>query len=143
MTEHWPDSLMAASAIGVSYMSAIISFRGAVNPAWALGRAFVVNNFEDLWVNTSCLHLYFHLSLPLSIFSLINFNWKLQFCAKASFSLLLILLFMFQVFWVGPVLGGACAALCHEYIFNEQRDVTVSMTNLSTTPPESEEDFQR
>ncbi len=50
VTEHWPDSLMAASAIGVSYMSAIISFRGAVNPAWALGRAFVVNNFEDLWV---------------------------------------------------------------------------------------------
>ena len=50
MTEHWPDSLMAASAIGVSYMSAVISFRGAVNPAWALGRAFVVNNFEDLWV---------------------------------------------------------------------------------------------
>ena len=52
MTEHWPDSLMAASAIGVSYMSAVISFRGAVNPAWALGRAFVVNNFKDLWVRT-------------------------------------------------------------------------------------------
>ena len=47
------------------------------------------------------------------------------------------------MFWVGPVLGGACAALSHEYIFNEQRDVTVSMTNLSSTPPESEEDFQR
>ena len=52
-------------------------------------------------------------------------------------------MFVLQVFWLGPVLGGACAALCHEYIFNEQRDVTVSMTNLSSTPPESEEDFQR
>ena len=47
------------------------------------------------------------------------------------------------MFWLGPVLGGACAALCHEYIFNEQKDVTVSMTNLSLTPPDSEENFQQ
>ena len=31
-----------------------------------------------------------------------------------------------------PVLGGAAAALCHEYIFSEQRDVTVSCKLLST-----------
>ena len=31
------------------------------------------------------------------------------------------------------MLGGAAAALCHEYIFSEQRDVTVSCILLSTT----------
>ena len=30
------------------------------------------------------------------------------------------------------MLGGAAAALCHEYIFSEQRDVTVSCILLST-----------
>ena len=95
VTEHF-DSLMAASAIGVSYMTAMIAFRGAVNPAFALGRAFVVNNFDNLWI-----------------------------------------------FWVGPCLGGLCAALCHDFIFNEQKDVTVSMSKLSETPPESDaEDFE-
>ena len=36
----------------------------------------------------------------------------------------------------GPLLGGACAALCHEYIFNEQKDVHLSLTNLSTSNTE-------
>ena len=47
------------------------------------------------------------------------------------------------IFWVGPCLGGLCAALCHDFIFNEQKDVTVSMSKLSETPPESDaEDFE-
>ena len=44
-----------------------------MNPAFAIGRAFVANSFGGLWI-----------------------------------------------YWLGPLLGGACAALCHEYIFNEQ-----------------------
>ena len=86
VTEH-SDSLMASVAVGISYMTATAAFRGAVNPAFALGRSFVENDFDDLWM-----------------------------------------------FWLGPLLGGACAALCHEYIFNEQKDVHLSLTNLSTSP---------
>ena len=67
-------SLPAAAAVGVAYMTASMSFRGAFNPAYSLGRAFVVNNFDNLWI-----------------------------------------------YWLGPLLGGLCAALCHEYIFNEQK----------------------
>ena len=37
VTQHY-DSLMAATAVGVSYMAATISFRAAVNPAFALGQ---------------------------------------------------------------------------------------------------------
>ena len=85
VTEH-SDNLMASVAIGLSYMTANTAFRGAVNPAFALGRSFVENDFDNLWV-----------------------------------------------FWLGPLLGGACAALCHEYIFNEQKDVHLSLTNLSTS----------
>ena len=91
VTEH-SDSLMASVAIGLSYMTATAAFRGAVNPAFALGRSFVENDFDHLWI-----------------------------------------------FWLGPLLGGACAALCHEYIFNEQRDVHLSLTNLSaSTQPDTE-----
>ena len=51
----------AAAAAGVSYTAAIASCRAAaLNPAWALGRAFVVNNFKDLWVIET---LYFFSSL--------------------------------------------------------------------------------
>ena len=85
VTEH-SDNLMASVAIGISYMTANTAFRGAVNPAFALGRSFVENDFDNLWL-----------------------------------------------FWLGPLLGGACAALCHEYIFNEQKDVTLSLANLSTS----------
>ena len=92
VTQHY-DSLMAATAVGVSYMAATMSFRAAVNPAFALGRAFVVNDFGRLWI-----------------------------------------------FWVGPLLGGVAAALCHEFIFSDQRDVTVSMTNLSDQPQPSDSD---
>ena len=85
VTEH-SDNLMASVAIGISYMTANTAFRGAVNPAFALGRSFVENDFDHLWL-----------------------------------------------FWLGPLLGGTCAALCHEYIFNEQKDVHLSLTNLSTS----------
>ena len=85
VTEH-SDNLMASVAIGLSYMTANTAFRGAVNPAFALGRSFVENDFDNLWL-----------------------------------------------FWLGPMLGGSCAALCHEYIFNEQKDVHLSITNLSTS----------
>ena len=61
-----------------------------------LGRAFVVNNFDNLWI-----------------------------------------------YWLGPGLGCVCAALCHEYIFNEQKDVYVTMSKIaSPVPSETEEDFE-
>ena len=85
VTEH-SDNLMASVTIGISYMTANTAFRVAVNPAFALGRSFVENDFDHLWL-----------------------------------------------FWLGPLLGGVCAALCHEYIFNEQKDVHLSLTNLSTS----------
>ena len=91
VTEH-SDNLMASVAIGISYMTATAAFRGAVNPAFALGRSFVENDFSKLWM-----------------------------------------------FWLGPLLGGCCAALCHEFIFNEQKDVHLSLTNLSaSTQPDTE-----
>ena len=44
------------------------------------------------------------------------------------------------------ILGGIAAALCHEYIFNDQKDVTVSMTNLSESnhseSDDGSEDFE-
>ena len=93
VTEH-SDNLMASVAIGLSYMTANTAFRVAVNPAFALGRSFVENDFDHLWL-----------------------------------------------FWLGPLLGGVCAALCHEYIFNEQKDVHLSLTNLSTsTQPDTDND---
>lgn len=38
------------------------------------------------------------------------------------------------------ILGGIAASLCHEYIFNDQRDVTVSMTNLSESHQSESDD---
>lgn len=49
VTQHF-DSLMAATAIGLSYMSSTVSFSSTLNPAFALGRAFVVNKFGELWM---------------------------------------------------------------------------------------------
>jgi len=72
----------SAISIGISYMAALTAYKGAMNPAFALGQAFVANKFDNHWI-----------------------------------------------FWIGPILGGSCAALCHEYIFNEQKDVQLSLTN--------------
>ena len=74
-----------AILIGLSYMAALAAYKGAVNPALALGQAFVVSKFSQHWV-----------------------------------------------FWVGPILGGSCAALCHEYIFNEQKDVQLALTTTKS-----------
>ena len=82
-----------AMPIGLAYMAALVAYRGAVNPAVALGQAFVVSNFTHHWV-----------------------------------------------FWVGPVLGGSCAALCHEYIFNEQKDIQVALKTMKKEKEEDEED---
>ena len=68
--------------IGLSYMAALTSYKGAVNPALALGQAFVANRFTMHWI-----------------------------------------------FWVGPLLGGACAALSHEYIFDNAEDTLVETTS--------------
>ena len=74
-----------AVPIGLSYMAALTAYKGAVNPALALGQAFVVSKFNHHWV-----------------------------------------------FWVGPIFGGSCAALCHEYIFNEQKDIQLALTNVKS-----------
>ena len=37
-------------AIGVSYMAALGAYRGALNPAFALGQAFVTNTFDNHWI---------------------------------------------------------------------------------------------
>jgi len=71
--------------IGLSYMAALTAYKGAINPALALGQAFAVSKFTHHWV-----------------------------------------------FWVGPVFGGSCAALCHEYIFNEQKDIQLALTNVKS-----------
>jgi hypothetical protein len=60
-----------ALTIGLAYMAALAAYRGALNPARALGPCFVADSFD--------------------------FHW---------------------VFWVGPILGAACGALCHQFIFN-------------------------
>merc|ERR1712025_1332889 len=78
--------------IGLSYMAALTAYKGAINPALALGQAFAVSKFTHHWV-----------------------------------------------FWVGPVFGGSCAALCHEYIFNEQKDIQLALTNVKSAKEESSE----
>ena len=83
-------------SIGLSYMAALTAYKGAVNPALALGQAFVVSKFSHHWV-----------------------------------------------FWVGPILGGSCAALCHEYIFNEQKDLQLSLTNVESSEEELENEEQK
>jgi hypothetical protein len=60
--------------IGLAYMAALAAYRGALNPARALGPCFVADSFD--------------------------FHW---------------------VFWVGPILGAACGAFCHQFIFNLHR----------------------
>ena len=63
-----------ALTIGLAYMACLAAYRGALNPARALGPCFVADSFE--------------------------FHW---------------------VFWVGPVLGAACGAFCHQFIFGLHR----------------------
>ena len=58
-----------ALPIGLSYMAALTAYRGAVNPALALGQAFVANKFDMHWI-----------------------------------------------FWAGPLIGGACAALIYLFL---------------------------
>ena len=82
-----------AIPIGLSYMAALAAYKGAVNPALALGQAFVVSKFSHHWV-----------------------------------------------FWVGPIIGGSCAALCHEYIFNEQKDVQLALTTIKNVKEDHDED---
>ena len=82
-----------AIPIGLSYMAALAAYKGAVNPALALGQAFVVSKFSHHWV-----------------------------------------------FWVGPIIGGSCAALCHEYIFNEQKDVQLALTTTKSVKEDHDEE---
>ena len=39
-----------AISIGVAYMTALVAYKGTVNPALALGQAFVRSKFSSLWV---------------------------------------------------------------------------------------------
>ena len=39
-----------AIPIGLAYMAVLVAYKGAVNPAVALGQAFVVSNFAHHWV---------------------------------------------------------------------------------------------
>ena len=86
-------SVDPAIPIGLSYMAALVAYKGAVNPALALGQAFVVSKFGHHWV-----------------------------------------------FWVGPILGGSCAALCHEYIFNEQKDIQLALTSVKEDPSDGKKE---
>ena len=43
-------SLNPAISVGVAYMSALVAYRGTVNPALALGQAFVRSRFTHLWI---------------------------------------------------------------------------------------------
>jgi len=75
-----------AVTIGLSYMACLSCYKGALNPARALGPAFVANKFLLHWI-----------------------------------------------FWVGPILGGICGAVCHKFIFNvhKPRLVKKDMENCS------------
>ena len=86
-------NLNPAISIGLAYMTALVAYKGTVNPALALGQAFVRSKFSSLWV-----------------------------------------------LWLGPVLGGCSAALCQEYIFSEQKDIQLSLTNAKTVKGEEDED---
>jgi len=94
VTDHSDDNskIDPAISIGLSYMAALTAYKGALNPALALGQAFAVSKFTHHWV-----------------------------------------------FWVGPILGGSCAALCHEYVFNEEKDVHLSLTNVKSVEEKLEE----
>ena len=51
--EHQQQSdrnLNPAISIGVAYMTALVAYKGTVNPALALGQAFVLGSFSSLWV---------------------------------------------------------------------------------------------
>jgi glycerol uptake facilitator-like aquaporin len=86
----YADQHDSALCIGISYMAALAAYRGALNPAFALGQAFVSNKFDNHWI-----------------------------------------------FWIGPLLGGCCAALSHEYIFNDQKDTELSLANFIGESSES------
>ena len=104
-------NLNPAISIGLAYMTALVAYKGTVNPALALGQAFVRSKFSSLWV-----------------------------------------------LWLGPVLGGCSAALCQvrlcrltprsdlrlfsvqEYIFSEQKDIQLSLTNAKSVKGEDGDD---
>jgi len=86
-------NLNPAISIGLAYMTALVAYKGTVNPALALGQAFVRSKFSSLWV-----------------------------------------------LWLGPVLGGCSAALCQEYIFSEQKDIQLSLTNAKSVKVEEGEE---
>ena len=43
-------SLNPAISVGVAYMAALVAYRGTINPALALGQAFVRSRFSNLWI---------------------------------------------------------------------------------------------
>ena len=48
--EQADKSLNPAISVGVAYMAALVAYKGTVNPALALGQAFVKSKFTNLWI---------------------------------------------------------------------------------------------
>jgi len=82
-----------AVTIGLSYMACLSCYKGALNPARALGPAFVANKFHLHWI-----------------------------------------------FWVGPILGGICGAVCHKFIFNVHKP-KVTRKDMENCSLRSDEDM--
>ena len=80
---------------GLAYCAGLAVHQGALNPARALGPAVVANRYFLLFL----LHIFLYLNHDLAMSVFYN-SWKLHW-----------------IFWVGPGLGGATAALTHQLIY--------------------------
>jgi len=67
----------------------------------SLGPAFVMNKWDAHWVKqkSNCL---------------INLIWNNKTTG--------VIVFIFQVYWLGPIVGGCLAAILYEFIFNPYRN---------------------
>ena len=89
-----------------------------MNPARSFGPAVITKLWTNHWVSNGTI------SICYPVFLLTSF--EILFSEYCKF-------YEFQVYWIGPCLGGMCAGIVYQMLFKVKEPTSYSSVNLSET----------
>ena len=96
-----------------------VPFTGSsMNPARSFGPAVITKLWTNHWVSNGTIFICYPVFLLTSI--------EILFSEYCKF-------YEFQVYWIGPCLGGMCAGIVYQMLFKVKEPTSYSSVNLSET----------